>query len=238
MGKRDAGEEAVGKATPDSVCDNSAGGGLKPPIQSTDGMVRGGKNAVTAGQVLRSSRYTGRVKGNPEKCGDLAGERGVAAFKILALDYGRKKIGMAVADSEARMAQPYDTLERINRNEDMRRLRELANQLSVRQIVVGLPLRLDGSSGEMAEEATRFAQRARKQIGVAVEMIDERLTSWEAERILEEEMGRRIIHEEELARERKKAVRATDGKYTVDAVAAMVILREYLARTALTKESR
>jgi putative holliday junction resolvase len=197
-----------------------------------------GKTGLADGRGKRGSGYTEGVNGNPNKSGVLAGERRAAPFKILALDYGRTKIGLALADSEARMAQPYDTLERINRNEDMRRLRELANELRVRQIVVGLPLRLDGSSGEMAEEATRFAQRARKQIGVPVEMVDERLTSWEAERILEEEMGRRIIHEDEPAHGRKKAARATDGKYTVDAVAAMVILREYLARAALTKESR
>ena len=177
------------------------------------------------------------MKGNPAKSGVLATRRASDGVRILALDYGRTKIGMAVADSEARLAQPYDTLKRINRNEDMRRLRELAGELGVRQIVVGLPLRLDGTSGEMAEEATRFAQRVRKQIGVPVELVDERLTSWEAERILEEELGRRIVHTE-TPHGRKKTARAPDGKYTVDAVAAMVILREYLARTTPAKESR
>jgi putative Holliday junction resolvase len=145
----------------------------------------------------------------------------------MALDYGRTRIGIAVADSEARLAQPYDTLERINRNEDMRRLRKLAVELGVRRIVVGLPLRLDGTSGEMAEEARRFAQRVRKQLGVPVELMDERLTSWEAERILEEELGRRITHEESAHGWKKP--KAADRKHTVDAVAAMVILREYLA---------
>jgi len=101
--------------------------------------------------------------------------------------------------------------------------------------VVGLPLRLDGSRGDMAEEATRFAERLRKQIGVPVELVDERLTSWEAERLLEEELGRRIAHRD-TGHRRKKIVRAGDGKYTVDAVAAMVILREYLARTPRLKE--
>ena len=144
---------------------------------------------------------------------------------------------MALADSEARLARPYDTMERINRNEDMRRLRELAGELGVRQILVGLPLRLDGSGGEMAEEATRFAKRVRKQVGVPVEMVDERLTSWEAERILEEEMGRRIAHRE-TPHGRKKTAPVSDGKYTVDAVAAMLILREYLARNAPAKEGR
>jgi len=76
---------------------------------------------------------------------------------ILALDYGRARIGLAIADAEARLAKPLATLERINRNEDMRRLRELARERGVTQIIVGLPLRLDGSHGEMAEEASRFA---------------------------------------------------------------------------------
>lgn len=174
---------------------------------------------------------------NPQKSGVLAAERAQGAFKILALDYGRTKIGLALADSAARIAQPYDTMERVNRNEDMRRLRELSRDLGVRQIVVGLPLRLDGTGGEMADEATRFAQRVHKQIGVPVELVDERLSSWEAERILEEEMGRRIVHEE-TPHGRKKTKGTTDGKYTVDAVAAMVILREYLARAPLPEGSR
>ena len=94
---------------------------------------------------------------------------------ILAVDYGRARIGLAIADSEARMAQPLSTMERVNRNEDMRRLRELVREQGVKQIVVGLPLRLDGTRGEMAEEAERFAQRLRKQIGVPVEMVEQLL---------------------------------------------------------------
>jgi putative holliday junction resolvase len=196
-----------------------------------------GKSRRAYGHGQWRSSYTEHVSGNPQKSGVLAAERAQAAFKILALDYGRTKIGLALADSAARIAQPYDTMERINRNEDMRQLRELARDLGVRQIVVGLPLRLDGTGGEMADEATRFAQRVHKQTGLPVEMVDERLSSWEAERILEEEMGRRIVHEE-TPHGRKKMAGATDGKYTVDAVAAMVILREYLARTAQAEGSR
>jgi putative Holliday junction resolvase len=155
--------------------------------------------------------------------------------KILALDYGRARIGLALADSEARIAAPHDTLERVNRNEDMRRLRELVREHNVQQIVVGLPLRLDGSRGDMAEETTRFANRLRKQIGIPVVMMDERLTSWEAERILEEELGRRITHE--TTRDgKRKLLRNAQGKYTVDAIAAMVILREYLSRESGTEE--
>jgi putative holliday junction resolvase len=146
---------------------------------------------------------------------------------ILAVDYGRVRMGLALADSEARMAQPLSTMERINRNEDLRRLRELARDYGVKQIVVGLPLRLDGSRGEMAEEAERFAQRVRKQIGVPVEMVDERLTSWEAERLLEEVQGR-FIHEEKLTGSKRS--KKAQAKVSVDAVAAAVILKAYLDR--------
>jgi putative holliday junction resolvase len=152
---------------------------------------------------------------------------------ILALDYGRARIGVAIADAETRMAKPLSTLERINRNEDMRRLRELAREQGATQIIVGLPLRLDGSHGEMAEEASRFAERVRKQIGLPVEMVDERLTSWEAQRMLEEEGGRVMkpparVFGRDSDKERRKP--KTEGRMTVDAMAATVMLKEYLLR--------
>jgi len=152
---------------------------------------------------------------------------------ILAVDYGRARIGLAIADAETRMAQPLSTMKRVNRNEDMRRLRELVRERGVKQIVVGLPLRLDGTRGEMAEEAERFAERVRKQLGVPVEMADERLTSWEAERLLEETQGR-FIHAEKLSGGKKP--KKTQTKLTVDAVAAAVVLKEYLERQGQTAE--
>lgn len=136
-------------------------------------------------------------------------------------------MGLAIAEGESRMARPLDTMERVNRNEDMRRLRELVREHGVKQVVVGLPLRLDGTRGEMAEEAERFARRVQKQVGVPVEMVDERLTSWEAERLLEETRGR-FMHAEKLGSGRKKQNDA--AKPSVDAVAAAVILQEYLER--------
>jgi putative Holliday junction resolvase len=157
----------------------------------------------------------------------------IERWSILAVDYGRARIGLAIANSETRMAQPLSTMERINRNEDMRRLREVVREHSVKQIVVGLPLRLDGSRGEMAEEAERFAQRVRKQIGVPVEMVDERLTSWEAERLMEEIQGRFIRDEKLGSHKQPKNVQA---KMTVDAVAAAVILKEYLDRQGQTAD--
>jgi len=151
---------------------------------------------------------------------------------ILALDYGRARIGMAIADARTALARPLGTLDRINRNEDMRRLRELVRQHGVRQIVVGLPLRLDGTRGEMAEEAARFGQRVHKQLGLPVEMVDERLTSWEAERLLEEQQGR-TIHAAPGKKKKKE-----NEKPGVDAMAAALILKEYLDRQQTVQDAK
>ena len=163
-----------------------------------------------------------------------AAQNSVRTGKILAIDYGRARIGLAVAESSHGIAQPLTTLERINRNEDMRRLRELVRDHNVKFVLVGLPLRLDGTRGEIAEETERFAQRVRKQIGVPVAMVDERLTSWEAERQMEEQFGRRSKSAE--ASSKKKA----SDRISVDSMAAAIILRDYLERqnSATKQEDR
>jgi putative holliday junction resolvase len=158
-----------------------------------------------------------------------AGTRGSS---ILGIDYGRARMGLALADRLTGLARPLDTLARINRNEDMRRLREIAHEHGVKQVVVGLPLRLDGSRGEMAGEAARFAERVRKQLGVAVELVDERLTSWEAERLLEERSGRRLHADARRTRQKRGA---GQGKASVDAIAATVILEQYLQQQSTNK---
>jgi putative Holliday junction resolvase len=151
---------------------------------------------------------------------------------ILGVDYGRARIGLAIADAQTQLPRPLATLDRVNRNEDMRRLRELAREHGVRKVVVGLPLRLDGTRGDMAEETTRFAERLRKQLGLPVDMIDERLTSWEAERLLDEQSGR-VLHDKKTHGQKGHK----SGRASVDAVAAAVILKEYLNQQHATKDN-
>ena len=131
--------------------------------------------------------------------------------RILAIDYGRKRIGLALSDELRLTAQPLGTLLRTNRQADLRRLRETCRSHAVSRIVVGHPLHITGEAGEMADESARFATRLRKELGLEVELVDERLTSWEARQI-------------------RPASRSDEGRkrQPVDDLAAAVLLRDYL----------
>lgn len=150
-----------------------------------------------------------------------AGARGIRAqsgpdarpARILAIDYGRKRIGLALSDELGLTAQPLATLVRANRRDDSRRLRDICRRHSVARILVGHPLHLTGAPGEMADEAARFAARLKKELGIAVELMDERLTTWEADQLMAESKSS----------SRRKRTHTDD-------VAAAVLLREYLDR--------
>jgi putative Holliday junction resolvase len=142
---------------------------------------------------------------------------------VLAIDYGRRRLGLALSDLLGITARPLATWERTNRRGDLARIRELCRRHAVGRIVVGWPIRLDGTPGEMAREAARFAERLRKHLGsLPVELADERLSSWEAAQQVQETGGR-------------AARRA--GK-PLDDVAAAVILRDYLSRAHRPEQAR
>lgn len=119
-------------------------------------------------------------RGASERHGSLAASVD-GSTRILAIDYGRKRIGLAVSDAIKLTARPLAVLTRSNRRNDLRRLREVCQEQSVSLIVVGQPLNMSGSAGEMAEEAARFANRLAKELGLPTELFDERLTTWQAE---------------------------------------------------------
>jgi putative holliday junction resolvase len=131
--------------------------------------------------------------------------------RILALDYGRKRIGLALSDELHFTAQPLTTLLRTNRRNDLRRLREICRKHAVARILVGHPLHMTGEAGPMADEAALFAARLQKDLGIEVELVDERLTSWEAAQTMAEVKS---------SSRRKRA--------PIDDVAAAVLLRDYL----------
>ncbi len=144
---------------------------------------------------------------------------------ILAIDYGKKRLGLALSDEHGVTANPFATWTRINRRRDLARLRELVRQRTVRRIVVGLPVHLDGTPSEISEEAKSFAARVAKALGIPVEMMDERLSSWEAKQT--------ISAMESHPRARRGSAGRAENSWRVplDDVAAAIILRDYLDRS-------
>ena len=151
---------------------------------------------------------------------------------ILAIDYGQKRLGLALSDEHGVTSQPFATWLRINRRRDLARLRELVREQAVRRIVVGLPLHLDGTPSEMSEEAKAFAARLNKALGIPVDMMDERLTAWEAGQTVRAARSR--VSARRGSKHHPKGKRRT----TLDDIAAAIILRDYLDRARLRKGSR
>ena len=150
---------------------------------------------------------------------------------ILAIDYGKKRLGLALSDEFGVSSRPFATWTRINRRRDLSRLRDLVRQEKIRRIVVGLPLRLDGTPSEMSEEAKSFALRVEKAIGLPVEMVDERLSSWEAQET--------VAQMNSSKRSRRSSRRNEHAKKNpIDDIAAAIILRDYLDRVRTRPGSR
>jgi len=144
---------------------------------------------------------------------------------VLAIDYGQKRLGLALSDEYGVTSRPFAIWTRINRRRDIARLRELVRRHAVCRIVIGLPLHLDGTPSEMSEESEGFARRVEKALGVPVEMVDERLSSWEAKQTVWANRSTGSSH-----RGRKLGV-GRKHQTSLDDVAAAVVLRDYLART-------
>jgi putative holliday junction resolvase len=106
--------------------------------------------------------------------------------RILALDVGSRRIGVAVTDPLGITAQGLDTIQRQNKRRDLEALAQLLAKYEVREIVVGLPLRLSGAEGTQSEKMRRFADDLHAHFGVIVHLWDERWTSTEANRLLRE----------------------------------------------------
>lgn len=141
--------------------------------------------------------------------------------RAMALDLGRRRVGIAISDPLWLTAQPLATLERQSREGDLERLATLARDLGVAVIVVGWPLLPSGDRGASALRAEAFAAQLRARVDVPVVLWDESYTT-------------------EAAHERRQ-VRGKRGKTRrlapVDAEAAAIILEEWLAAAAETQES-
>lgn len=132
-------------------------------------------------------------------------------MRILAIDFGEKRIGLALSDPLGITAQALPSLHRQSNDADFAHLRDLCAQRGIGRVVVGLPLRLTGEIGHKAKEVIEWAGKLEKAVSCPVETWDERLTSKEAER---------VMIQQGLSRKRRKE--------KSDELAAILILQNYL----------
>jgi putative holliday junction resolvase len=109
-----------------------------------------------------------------------------AGGRILGLDVGSRRIGIAISDPLGITAQGLETLQRRNKRTDLAALERIIREYSVKQIVIGLPLRMSGAEGIQSDKMQVFAEDLRKRFRLPVHLWDERLTSAEANRLLRE----------------------------------------------------
>ena len=132
-------------------------------------------------------------------------------MRMLGVDPGARRIGLALSDEDAQIASPHATVEVQGLERALREVAAIAAELGVERVVVGLPLRLDGGEGEASRRARQFAARLGSLTQLPIVLWDERLTTRSADRALGE-----------------AGVRGGKRRQLVDRVAAALILQSYL----------
>ena len=139
-------------------------------------------------------------------------------MRIMGLDFGDKTVGVALTDELLMTAQPLETIcrERWNKfRKTLKRLDEIISEYNVEKIVIGKPLNMDDTEGERIERTRIFEEELRKRTGLEIIEVDERLTTVEADEILDE-MG----------------VPRSERKQYIDKIAATIIMESYLQNTS------
>jgi putative Holliday junction resolvase len=132
-------------------------------------------------------------------------------MRTLAVDIGKRRIGVAVSDPLGVVARPVETVQSVSLNVDVARITEIARELEADLIVVGDPIHMSGDPGTMSNRAHKFGEMLAEVSGLPVDYCDERLTTVEAQRILQD-----------------SGVPPKKARQQIDAVAAAVILQSYL----------
>ena len=133
-------------------------------------------------------------------------------YAALGLDVGRKRIGVAGCDRLGISVHGITTIIRTSWQADMAELRALILERNIDTLVMGLPYNMDGSLGYQAKQVQKFAYSATKQLGMILEFVDERLTSFEAEEMM-----------------RSQGISTRRNKEMIDRKAAALILQQWLA---------
>jgi len=130
--------------------------------------------------------------------------------RILALDWGSKRVGVAISDGLRMFASPFDTFDAKPRQELLRKIEKVIQAEEVELVIVGVPFNMDGTEGDSAKQARQLVEDVEK-LGIVVETVDERLSSFQAEMKLRE-AGRKPSRD----------------KGRIDRAAAAIFLQEYL----------
>ena len=126
----------------------------------------------------------------------------MAKGKVLGLDWGSKRIGIAISDEGRTVALGRETYQRVSPEEDIKYIKDLAGREGVELIVLGMPYHMSGDEGELVDAVEDFKSSLEVETSIPVKTVDERLTSSEAERVmLESDVSRkdRKLHRDKLA---------------------------------------
>jgi putative holliday junction resolvase len=134
-----------------------------------------------------------------------------SVMRSLGIDFGERRIGLAISDPEGRLAVPLTTLERRNDRSAVRAIAEIARREGIGRLVLGEPVGLDGQRGEAAERVRRFGNRLAGITGLPVRLINESLTTVEAQERL-----------------RAAGIDPRREPERIDAIAAQILLQEAL----------
>jgi putative Holliday junction resolvase len=140
--------------------------------------------------------------------------------RILALDLGKRRIGLAVSDELGITAQGIETLQRTNIREDLEALARIARERSVETILMGKPLHMSGREGRQSEYTNDFAVRLQQKTGLPLVHWDERLTTVEAHRVL-----------------RSSGIGIEKRARAIDRLSAVILLESYLDSLAILRET-
>jgi len=141
--------------------------------------------------------------------------------RVLALDYGTKRIGVALSDELGWTAQPLETLNRRTLDQDIAHIASLVRTYEVRQVLLGFPLQLDGREGPAIQAMREFHTRLEEGVAVPVVLWDERLTTKAAED---------LFIAADVSRKKRKGV--------VDRIAASILLQSYLSSLEPASEKK
>jgi|YelNatPaOPRAMG01_1025707.scaffolds.fasta_scaffold374392_1 putative Holliday junction resolvase len=131
--------------------------------------------------------------------------------KLLGLDYGEKRIGLAISDETGQMAKPYGIILNISQGFAVKKIKEICKKERIGKIIIGLPLNLKGEIERQAEKTKVFAEHLGREVALPIILEDERFTTKEAERILKE-----------------RSAKSKKGR--LDILSAVLILNQHLDR--------